>query len=412
MSLPQQQKDMEAQKAALLAAIAQQGSAGQQAFQAEAQRRQEAQKAAVQQIAQQSQMTGAAGSAPKAATQQLQGMQSDLGSVYAQDAAMSQAAFKGSIDASSAANAAYMQAAGAALPVVNAQTQGTIAQIRAEQEAARAEREYQERMRRLEAEEAEKERAFRDRERTAAERAEAQALTEEEVGKKQDRIVANVIRNESGVVADVFAKATDPSISANPDEAIRYATRLLDEEAENGQEVSDEDRRKMYGYIYEYFVGKKAPSDFQKLGELFAAEGVVVPGYVPKPTLRDVVDAAKATEALGESIKGGLIPRKAATTAQSPKAKAGFAPAGDADPQSLAYTAITSYGPNGPSVRDVALVEAYVRRTGLVPMTPDAVAEVVGQPTARTQRSSGGGEKESIASQLLKVLTNRAVAGY
>lgn len=82
--MPAQPQEIDPQKAALLAAIAQQGSQGQVAFQAEANRRQQAQKAAVDAVSAQSKMSGSAGAAPQAFTQELQAKNAALGSVYDQ----------------------------------------------------------------------------------------------------------------------------------------------------------------------------------------------------------------------------------------------------------------------------------------------------------------------------------------
>ena len=323
--MPAQPQEIDPQKAALLAAIAQQGSQGQQAFQAEAARRQQAQKAAVQAISDQSKMTGTAGDAPKAFTQGLQAKSNALDSVYDQDAAMSQRSFDNSIAQTSASNAAYMDQAKAAIPIVNAQTAGTVAQIRAEQEAAAAERRFQEEQRafdaeqqRLDAIEAGLERADAADAR-AWEKQQRDGTADEEVqATKQDGLVLR-----AGAYDPIFGSAFQSIVdNYNPNggykEAVLIADRAIAEAKAAAEEVKpgssksfDEGKkRKLLRDLYAFYnvdTGKTAPSDTQAFGDLMRTEGLDpkrVPGYMSESDKANAAKekAAKTLEqrALGE----------------------------------------------------------------------------------------------------------------
>jgi len=297
--------EVDQQKMALLTAIAQQGSQGQQAFQAEAARRAAAQQAAVASVAGQSKMTGAAGAAPKAFTQQLQAKTAAQGDVYAQDAAMSNNAFNNSIAQTSASNAAYMDQAKAAVPVVQAQTAGLVAQIRAEQEAAKAERDYQIEQRRIEAEQAALDRPLEQQERELRQKEIELALkelegegglSEEEIGSRQARVLESSA-TANPVVRDTLDKLTQ---FENFDLAVAAAPQLIDEIIkayqvdEEGKPVADKkvwgakDRTELYRRLYEYFnpaeLGK-VKDDPTELGNRYISQGVdprpFLPGYVP-----------------------------------------------------------------------------------------------------------------------------------
>lgn len=285
--------EIDAQKAALLKAIAQNGSQGQAAFQAEQQRRQQAQQAAVQAIADRSKMSGVQGSAPSSFIKDLQAQQNALGSVYAQDAALAQRGFADSIAQTGAANAAYMDQARAAIPVVNAQTAGTVAQIRAEQE-----------QRRLDAQAAEEERAFR-REQMNFEREqmrqkqteETAATTDEETAKQQESLLNRATRTATPAVDSILRDTV--SISEDLPQAINYAQRIIrsykvQQDAADAQGVPQEgplyklgwkkgfDARDVLRYLYEFYTGKKSPINLKDFGKALKAEGVDpnrLPGY-------------------------------------------------------------------------------------------------------------------------------------
>jgi hypothetical protein len=323
--MPAQPQEIDQQKAALLAAIAQQGSQGQVAFQAEAARRQQAQQAAVQAISNQSKMTGTAGDAPKEFTQGLQAKSNALGSVYAQDAAMSQQSFNNSIAQTSASNAAYMDQAKAAVPIVNAQTAGTVAQIRAEQEAAAAERAFQEKQRAFDAEqaridaiEAAKDRAFAEEQR--------QWEREDRNGVTNDQQTAD---DQAGTV--VRARAKDPLVGMTLDNLVKdspdfrtavlgidsYASDVIsnaaDPEAARKMWTGDKKEaliRSLYDF-YDQGDGKSAPKDTQGLGDYMRTQNLDpdnrLPGYISKREKEDIakVKAASTLEqrALGEFRK-------------------------------------------------------------------------------------------------------------
>lgn len=305
--MPAQPQEIDPQKAALLAAIAQQGSQGQVAFQAEAARRQQAQQAAVQAISNQSQMSGSAGAAPKAFTQELQAKSNALGSVYDQDAAMSQNSFNNSIAQTSASNAAYMDQAKAAIPIVNAQTAGTVAQIRAEQEAAAAERAYQAEQRRIDAIEAEKERAFAEEQRQW-EREDRNLGTKEEQDVEDQLNTVFAANAKDPVVGAVVAKIADSGVTKFP-LAVKGIDNTLAQVLRDN-EIEDWDRKKKAEIIrslydlYDVGDGKGAPKDIQALGDAMREQGVDpdtrLPGYISK---REAADIARA-KAVERAAKG------------------------------------------------------------------------------------------------------------
>lgn len=308
--MPAQPQEIDQQKAALLAAIAQQGSQGQVAFQAEAARRKQAQQAAVNAIASQSQMSGSAGAAPKAFTQELQAQSNALGSVYDQDAAMSQNSFNNSIAQTSASNAAYMDQARAAVPIANAQTAGVVAQIRAEQEAAAAERAFQEKQRAAEAEqaridaiEAEKERAFAEEQRQW-EREDRNTVTEDD----------RTAEEQAGTV--IRARAKDPLVGATLNNLVKdspdfrsavvgidsYVNDVISNSADPDaarKAWTGDKKRELIRSLYDFYDqgdGKSAPKDIQELGDYLRSQDLDpdtrLPGYISK---RDA-EKAKAVE--------------------------------------------------------------------------------------------------------------------
>lgn len=296
------EQEIDQQKAALLAAIAQQGSQGQVAFDAEAARRAAAQQAAVAAVNAQSNMTGAGGAAPAAFTAQLQGQTAALGDVYAQDAAMSNTAFKNSLAQTSASNAAYMDQARAALPVVQAQTAGTVAQIRAEQEAAAAERAYQAEQRRIDAEEAQKERDFAQWQRDQETADATDATTDEEDAVRVNSLLSRAAAKADPVTAGVLGVIHESELTFQ--EAVSYANSYVDQQKDpdTGEFKSgfdEADRRDLFRYIYEYYTGKKAPGGADSLGDAIADEGgdgSQVPGYVPPSERPDAPADTTTTE--------------------------------------------------------------------------------------------------------------------
>lgn len=333
--------EVDQQKMALLTAIAQQGSQGQQAFQAEAARRAAAQQAAVASIAGQSKMTGAASNAPKAFTQQLQAKNADLGSVYAQDAAMSQNAFNNSIAQTSTSNAAYMDQAKAAVPVVQAQTAGLVAQIRAEQEAAAAERQFQLEQRRIEAEQAALDRTESQKERDLRQWEREQELIagqEDKQLEKDDERLTSLL-NRADTSAHPAVTAALAQIDKNGmtfEEAVKaanvYINRQIDPDTGTIEGFKGKDRLDLFRYVYEYYTGEKAPTEANKLGDAIAKAGGdpnKVPGYVPEddrkknynpartrrnpgtpgPDDRTRAAIARLAELTGGGIRRGPIPR-------------------------------------------------------------------------------------------------------
>src|SRR5574343_24749 len=292
--MPAQPQEIDQQKAALLTAIAQQGQQGQQAFAAEAARRAAAQQAAVAAVTQQSKMTGAAGNAPKEFTQQLQQKQTDLGNIYAQDAAMSGQTFANSIAQTGAANAAYMDQARAAIPIVNAQTAGTVAQIRAEQQAAAEERAFQAEQRRIQAEEDAKDRAFAEQQRQWEIEDRNATADDEKTAQDQQGIVtrANASDPVVGSVVDALTKDA-PDFRTAVVALDSYVKQALagDETgaARKSWEASGgEKKREILRLLYRYYdpadKGGGLPNDPQEIGKFLRSQHLDpkrhVPGYM------------------------------------------------------------------------------------------------------------------------------------
>lgn len=305
--MPAQQGEIDQQRAALLSAIAQQGSQGQVAFQAEAARRQAAQQAAAQAITANSQMTGAGGSAPRAFTQNLQAQQQALGDIYAQNNAMANQTFNNSIAQTSAANAAYMDQARAAVPVVNAQTAGIVAQIRAEQEAARADREFRLTQMRLDAEEAQKEREFRQWEREQ----EMNGVTGEN-GVSEEEGISTANKGESALnerhpsvgdqqgAGDIFFEIADQA-NGFDDAMVMIDARINDYNRRNEDNpISDTTRRDMQRWMFEFFYGADIsnpdPNDFGDQVQFVGGDPTAVPGYVPPDERAAQVAANQAAD--------------------------------------------------------------------------------------------------------------------
>lgn len=127
------------QKRALLAAIAQNGSAGAAALQQQAQQAQQAKAAAIQQIAGATKGNSASISSPGFAGQQ-QALGAQVGDLRAADIAQGQQAYNQNIGQISAANDSYMGKVGAAIPIVQSRTQAAVQQIIAQQREAEAQR--------------------------------------------------------------------------------------------------------------------------------------------------------------------------------------------------------------------------------------------------------------------------------
>jgi len=373
--MPAQPQEIDPQKAALLAAIAQQGSQGQVAFQAEAARRQQAQQAAVQAISNQSKMTGTAGDAPKEFTQGLQAKSNALGSVYAQDAAMSQQSFNNSIAQTSASNAAYMDQAKAAIPIANAQTAGVVAQIRAEQEAAAAERAFQEKQRaadaeqaRLDAIEAAKDRAFAEEQRQWEREDRDNGTDDSALAEKQDKVVLKA-KAYDPIFGNIFNSiVNDLNPNGGYKEAAIIADRAIQQEkmiAENekpgsSKSFDDGKKRKLLRDLYAFYnvdTGKTAPKDPQAFGELMRTEGLDprrIPGYDPNRN--------KKPGSPSGSLKSGGTGNG---TRRAPKIKT--------------YTPATAHRAAVKALRDLGMpvneksrgfIRAYIQRTGKVPKSP------------------------------------------
>lgn len=302
--MPAQPSEIDAQKAALTAAIAQQGSQGQQAYLAEEARRKAAQQAAVQQIAANAKMTGIAGPAPAEFTQSLQGQQRDLGSIYAQDAAMSQQTFNNSIANTQASNAAYMDAARAAVPVVNAQTAGTVARIRAEQEAEREARAYEERMRQQEEEFAREERNVRRLELEVRRRElanESGQPTEEELADQEAKAQGFLARiaNQGVAAREIAGQVVNdvPDFKTAVEVLDSYARAYVQDNPDRAAEWNDKVKREVLRSLYNIYnvdTGMTAPKMDDKFAEALIAQGVDpranFPGYMSP---QDVVAARK-----------------------------------------------------------------------------------------------------------------------
>ena len=275
------QKEIDAQKAALVQAIAQQGTDGKVAFEAEQARRAEAAKAAAAAVVERSQGTGT--STPAALLAQIRAQDDAMNSVYQQDATMANTAFKRAGDLTTFANAAYMNQARAAVPVVEAQTAGQIAQIRAQQEEARRQRE-----------EAARERAYNERmrqmemaDRQAAKQQEQQSGAEEFLQGAQadarkgflDRIKASGNKDVYTAVKNIVSGARDFA------EAMALANRYINAEIAAGS-LKQSERNRALGdvqrSIYGYYIGESPSSDQQSFGyqvRKYGGNPEYVPGY-------------------------------------------------------------------------------------------------------------------------------------
>lgn len=299
------QDEINAQSRALTAAIAQNGSQGQIAFQAEQARRQAAQQAAVGSIANQSKMSGSAGNAPAAFTQQLQGQQAALGDVYAQDAAMSQASFNNSIAQTTAANQGYANAASAAVPVVQGQTAGIIAQIRERQQAEAAdraaaieERKYQAEQRRLDAIEAEAEREIRklEMELKREELVGTNGMSDEELETDQNNILDRAegvynAKTKQGVGDAIRNASQGSSLKGSMDLLRGKVVRVIgDDQRETFRELTPEELFDAQRYMYEFHNGDgTSATSYEEFKQQVAEDGGDpdrVPAYY--------TDAAKA----------------------------------------------------------------------------------------------------------------------
>lgn len=140
--LPGAEQQVDAQKAALLSAIAQQGTIGQQAYTANAQA-QGAQHTASNNDVNASVAPGVGLGVPTAVSQALSGMVGGVYGTYAHDNSMANQSYAAAQNATNNSNAAYMDQVKAGIPIVRSQTEGTLAQIRADQEEKRQQREYE-----------------------------------------------------------------------------------------------------------------------------------------------------------------------------------------------------------------------------------------------------------------------------
>lgn len=160
MAMQGVEASVDANKKALLAAIAQQGTIGAQAYDAQAQRQAQSHQQAVGDIYARTQGTSGAVGAPSGVGAHLAGQQAALNSVYAQDAALSRGSYDAAFAATSGANSAYMNQARAAVPALRAQAEGRANIIRQELAAEAERRRHELEQMRLEAQLAEEERAF------------------------------------------------------------------------------------------------------------------------------------------------------------------------------------------------------------------------------------------------------------
>lgn len=173
-------------KQALLAAIAQQGTAGAAAYDGQAQRQQQAHQQAVQGLYQATQGTSGSAAAPSGLGAQLAAQQQALNSVYQQDAASARGSYNAAFDTVRGANSAYMDQARAAVPALRAQAQGRADIIRQELAAQAQERQMRLEQMRLDQEMAAEERAWAreqqafEREMRQMERAERGGMSEQE----------------------------------------------------------------------------------------------------------------------------------------------------------------------------------------------------------------------------------------
>lgn len=140
------EKSLDAQKRALLSAVAERGQAGQAAFEAQQQAAQAMRADAVRGVAKDMGVTAP----PAALAGQLGRIAGGPGRVYAGEAATQQAAFNSGIQGISAANSAYMDQAKAARPIAETVTERHVAQIQAELEAKKAQMAHDKEMAELE----------------------------------------------------------------------------------------------------------------------------------------------------------------------------------------------------------------------------------------------------------------------
>jgi hypothetical protein len=154
---------VDAQKQALLQAIAQQGTIGAQAHQAQSQGQSAAFNDALAANAASTQMSGPG--VPSSVLAQINAQSGALHDTYRTDTNLANTAFGNAIGGISTANAAYSDQARAALPALREQTSGIIAQIQAEQQAEREAREDARKQREWEAMQREMDRQFAEEER-------------------------------------------------------------------------------------------------------------------------------------------------------------------------------------------------------------------------------------------------------
>ena len=239
--------------------------------------------------------------------------------MYAQDAASAQAAFNSSLANTSSANAAYMNQAAAAVPVVEAQTAGTIAQIRAQQEQDRLDRQ-----------EAAAQRAFAAQQRSwqvedrAAELEANGGLSPAEVKAQED--AAKDLEKRAAAARDGILRASKredvegeyallDTITGTADtlgQAVKYMDSLVEEAAASGDDdvslpgwQGATSRANLLRRLYAYYNLENPESDPQKFGEQMHASGINptrVPGYTPKPR---EAQAAAPTQATGRDPAPG-----------------------------------------------------------------------------------------------------------
>jgi hypothetical protein len=274
------QDEVNKQRAALLTAVAQQGTAGKTAYEAEAARQAEYAKAAAAAVAQSTQMTGS--STPAALLAQIRAQDAAQNSVYSQDNTMALTNYQNSMNQTSMSNAAYMDQARAAVPVVEAQTAGTIAQIRARQEEERLQRE-----------EAAKERAYNERmralglqEKEQGSNADAQQFLQE--GQAQAR-AAYLKRAyiEDGLTGDVLKEIA--SKAETLDDGVQYVEGALRKKIGDkawralGPTKRANAVREMQRYVLGYYTGTTGSNDPQSLGyqiRKYGGDPSMVPGYL------------------------------------------------------------------------------------------------------------------------------------
>lgn len=141
---------MDASKAALLQAIAAKGAIGSQASQQQAQAQQAAYKDA---LATNAGLTSSVGlGAPSGLLNKINADQTNFQNTYSMDTALAAGNFNNAINATSAANASYMDQARAAIPALREQTQAGLNQIAWEREMMRQEAEFERQRREAELE--------------------------------------------------------------------------------------------------------------------------------------------------------------------------------------------------------------------------------------------------------------------